>query len=100
MKYTNAAEILPSGLLREIQRYIEGELLYIPKSESKQEWGAVSGSKRFYSERNSRIRELFYGGISIRELAEKFGLSGSTIKKIIYQKGTPAKNDYSHFKDS
>lgn len=86
MKYTNAAEILPSGLLQEIQSYIEGELLYIPKSESKQEWGAVSGSKRFYSERNSRIRELFYGGMSVEELAEKFGLSGSTIKKIIYQK--------------
>lgn len=86
MKYMNAAEILPSGLLQEIQYYIEGELLYIPKSESKQEWGAVSGSKRFYSERNSRIRELFYGGMPVEELAEKFGLSDSTIKKIIYQK--------------
>ena len=86
MKYTNAAEILPSRLLQEIQCYIEGELLYIPKSESKQEWGAVSGSKRFYSERNSRIRELFYGGMSVEKLAEKFGLSDGTIKKIIYQK--------------
>lgn len=86
MKYTNAAEVLPSGLLREVQCYIEGELLYIPKSESKQQWGAVSGSKRFYSERNSRIRELFDGGVSVKELTEKFGLSDSTIKKIIYQK--------------
>ena len=86
MKYKNAAEVLPSGLLREIQCYIEGELLYIPKSESKQEWGAVSGSKRFYSERNSRIRGLFYDGVPIEELAKNFGLSGSTIKKIIYQK--------------
>lgn len=86
MKYKNAAEILPSGLLREIQGYIEGELLYIPRTESKQEWGAISGSKKFYSERNSRIRELFDGGMSFDELAEKFGLSGSTIKKIVYQK--------------
>lgn len=86
MKYTNAAEILPSALLREVQRYIEGELLYVPKSESKQEWGAVSGSKRFYSDRNSRIRELFYGGTPVEQLAETFGLAGSTIKKIIYQK--------------
>lgn len=86
MKYTNAAEILPSGLLQEIQRYIEGELLYIPKSESKQEWGAVSGSKQFYSERNSRIRELFHGGTPVGELAEIFGLSCNTIKKIIYTK--------------
>lgn len=86
MKYKNAAEILPPGLLREIQYYIEGELLYIPKSESKQKWGAVSGSKKFYSERNSRIKELFYSGMAVEELAKDFGLSASTIKKIIYQK--------------
>ena len=86
MKYKNAAEILPPGLLRDVQRYIEGELLYIPRSDTKQEWGAVSGSKKFYLERNSQIRELFRGGRSVEELARKFGLSGSTIKKIIYQK--------------
>ena len=86
MKYKNAAEILPPVLLREVQYYIEGELLYIPKSESKLEWGTVSGSKKFYSERNSRIKGLFYEGMPIEELAKKFGLSGSTIKKIIYQK--------------
>lgn len=86
MKYKNAAEILPPVLLREVQYYIEGELLYIPKSESKLEWGTVSGSKKFYLERNSRIKGLFYEGMPIEELAKKFGLSGSTIKKIIYQK--------------
>lgn len=85
MRYKNAAEILPPGLLREIQYYIEGELLYIPKSDAKQEWGAVSGSKKFYSERNSQIRELFRGGRSVEELSKKFGLSSSAIKKIIYQ---------------
>ena len=86
MKYKNAAEILPPGLLREVQYHIEGELLYIPRSDSKQEWGAVSGSKKFYSERNSQIRELFRGGKTVEELAKKFGLSSSTIKKILYQK--------------
>ena len=86
MKYKNAAEILPPGLLQEVQFYIEGELLYIPRSDTKQEWGALSGSKKFYSERNNQIRELFHGGGSVEELAKKFGLFGSTIKKIIYQK--------------
>lgn len=86
MRYKNAAEVLPPVLLREIQYYIEGELLYIPKSETKKEWGAVSGSKKFYSERNSRIRELFHDGMPIQDLAKQFGLSGSTVKKIIYQK--------------
>lgn len=86
MKYKNAAEILPLGLLREVQYYIEGELLYIPRSDTKQEWGAVSGSKKFYSERNNQIRELFRSGMSVEELAKKFGLSNSTIKKIVYPK--------------
>ena len=86
MRYKNAAEILPPELVREIQGYIEGDILYIPRIDSKQKWGAVSGSKRFYSERNNQIRELFYGGMAYEELAVKFGLSSSTIKKIIYQK--------------
>ncbi len=86
MIYIIAAEVLPPVSLLEIQYDIEGDLLYIPKSETKKEWGAVSGSKKFYSERNSRIRELFHGGMPIQDLAKQFGLSGSTIKKIIYQK--------------
>ncbi len=86
MKYKNAAEILPPELLQEVQCYIEGELLYIPRSNSKQEWGAVSGSKKFYLERNYQIKELFHNGKSVEELAVKFGVSSSTIKKIIYQK--------------
>ena len=69
-----------------MQCYIEGELLYIPRSDSKQEWGAVSGSKQFYLERNSQIRALFQEGKSIQELAVNFGLSHSTVRKIIYQK--------------
>ncbi|MDE6816350.1 MAG: hypothetical protein K2P71_10030, partial [Lachnospiraceae bacterium] len=84
MKYKNAAEILPPELLQEVQCYIEGELLYIPRSNSKQEWGAVSGSKKFYLERNYQIKELFHNGKSVEELAVKFGVSSSTIKKIIY----------------
>lgn len=86
MKYKNAAEILPPELVKEIQHYIAGELLYIPKNESKQEWGALSGSKKFFAERNQKIKEQFYSGMTCEELALEFGLSGSTIKKIIYQK--------------
>ena len=86
MKYKNAADILPPGLLQEVQCYIEGEILYIPRSDSKQEWGAVSGSKKFYLERNYQIRELFQNGKSVEELAEKFGISNSAIKKIVYPK--------------
>ena len=30
MKYRNASEVLPDSLLRELQKYAPGELLYIP----------------------------------------------------------------------
>lgn len=84
MNYKNAAEILPEKLLKELQSYIEGDILYIPKSKPKKEWGMESGSRAYYLERNKRIREQFHEGIGIEQLAIEYGLSGSTIKKVIY----------------
>lgn len=85
MKYVNAAEILPERLLREIQTYIDGDVLYIPRSSSKKEWGTVSGSRIFYGERNREIRRLYREGHSMEELERKYGLAHSTIRKIIYE---------------
>ncbi len=34
MKYAKAKEILPQALIQEIQKYIQGQYLYIPKDES------------------------------------------------------------------
>ena len=31
MKYINVAEILPKQLLKELQTYIDGSVLYVPK---------------------------------------------------------------------
>lgn len=42
MKYINAAEILPEKLLKELQTYIEGEVLYIPKTSTKKQWDSVT----------------------------------------------------------
>lgn len=85
MKYVNAAEILPDNLLKEIQAYIEGDILYIPKASAKRKWGSASGSRIFYQERNREIRELFkQESYSVEMLSEQYGLAYSTIKKIIY----------------
>lgn len=84
MKYINAAEILPEKLLKELQTYIDGEVVYIPKSSIKKEWGAVNGSRTFYQERNKEIRKLYREGSSIDMLMKRYGLAYSTIKKIIY----------------
>ena len=84
MKYINAAEILPEKLLKEIQTYIDGDVLYIPKTSAKKEWGSVSGSREFYQKRNKEIQLLFKNGYSIDTLSKQYGLAHSTLKKIIY----------------
>ena len=84
MKYINAAEILPEQLLRELQTYADGDVLYIPKASTKKEWGTSSGSRTFYEERNKEIQRLFKEGHSVDALAKQYGLAYSTIKKIIY----------------
>lgn len=84
MKYQNAAEILPEQLLKELQQYVDGETLYVPKTSSKRQWGAVNGSRAFYQERNREIQRLFHLGSSIDALAKQYGLAYSTVKKIVY----------------
>lgn len=84
MKYINAAEILPEHLLKELQTYIDGSVLYVPKISAKKEWGAASGARTFYQERNREIQKRFQEGYSIDALSGQYGLAYSTIKKIIY----------------
>lgn len=84
MKYRNAADILPEELLRELQAYTEGEILYVPRATPKTEWGSKTGSRMYYTERNKEIRDRFFAGESKEELAERYGLAQNTIHKIIY----------------
>ena len=39
MAYRNAQEIFPEGLLRQTQRYVSGETIYVPAREEKKAWG-------------------------------------------------------------
>jgi len=87
VKYKNAKEILPKDLMDEVQKYIEGEYLYIPKAEgSRKKWGDNSGYRRNLSMRNDSIRKEYINGATISELANKYYLSENTIKKIVYVK--------------
>lgn len=72
MKYKNASEILPDELLREIQKYSSGEILYIPASEGRKEWGNGSGARVFYKQRNEEIRNKFFHKMSMESLAEEY----------------------------
>lgn len=53
MKYINAEEVLPRELVHQIQQYIQGNLIYKPKSDNRAKWGEKSGAKRIIFERNN-----------------------------------------------
>ncbi len=85
MKYVNGGDILPPDLLRQLQSYASGMLVYIPAAE-KRGWGETTGYRRCLAERNRDIRQLFARGASIGELADRFCLSVESIRRIVYTK--------------
>ncbi|MTH55023.1 hypothetical protein GKZ89_16590 [Bacillus mangrovi] len=87
MKRVKAADVLPENLLQEIQKYVQGETLYIPKQrEAYAKWGTRSGGRKAVDQRNAAIRLEFKQGISISTIAETRHLSEDTVKKIVYSR--------------
>ncbi|PLR66318.1 MULTISPECIES: CD3324 family protein [Bacillaceae] len=87
MKSVKASMILPEKLIAEIQKYVQGETIYIPKPEaSYQKWGTRSGGRKAIDKRNATIKYAFKHGTTIDQLAEEHFLSMETIKKIVYTK--------------
>ncbi|KRG12765.1 CD3324 family protein [Lederbergia galactosidilytica] len=87
MKYIKAYSIFPKDLLEEIQKYVQGELVYIPRQEGvRKGWGEESGYKEILKLRNEEIRQKFCNGVTIHELMEQYFLSYDSIKKIVYSK--------------
>lgn len=87
MKYINAKVLLPNGLVKELQEYIQGGYIYVPAIQEQQKhWGELSGYRAELQERNKLIVAEYRNGISIEELADKYFLSIYAIRKIIYQK--------------
>ena len=87
MAYIKATAVLPEKLLLEIQKYVQGETLYIPKSEKiHKKWGSRSGTRKLIDNRNKAIKDAFKNGQSIEQLAKEYFLSIETIKKIVYTK--------------
>ena len=85
MKYQNAKFLLPPGLLRQLQGYIQGGYLYVPIAEKeRRRWGELSGYREELARRNSRIASEARAGASLDALAEKYFLSVSAIRKIVY----------------
>lgn len=86
MSYKNAQELLPPDLLKDLQEYFSGGIIYVPKTSKKAAWGELSGTRRDIDKRNQNIRRMFKTGIKVPELADTFYLSEETIKKIVYSR--------------
>ena len=87
MEYLKASEILPAGLLNEIQKFVEGRMIYIPnKTGLRRPWGETTDTKVVVKTRNSHIMVDRLSGMSVQEIAIKYHLSESTVQKIVYKK--------------
>ena len=86
MNHPNGRDIFPPALLKQIQKYVSGQSVYIPAASVRKAWGETSGYKRYIFERNQKIRQRFRNGESAGELAEAFSLSVDSIRRIIYSK--------------
>ncbi|MBR5111027.1 MAG: ParB-like nuclease domain-containing protein [Clostridia bacterium] len=86
MKYRNAQDIFPEGLLRQIQKYVSGETIYIPAGNAKKAWGESSGYQQYIRERNLEIKAAFSRGETMDALMEKYALSYDSIKRIVYNR--------------
>lgn len=82
MKYRNAVQVLPEDLIREIQKYAQGEYLYIPVKEKPSRRSPTDYSTEL-GKRDGRIYRMHLEGMDNRSLAENFHLSGSSIRRIL-----------------
>lgn len=84
MSYQKADNILPLELVELIQRYVDGEYIYIPrKAENKKCWGMNTSTKKELIIRNSNIYNDYILGMTVSSLAEKYYLSLKSIQRII-----------------
>lgn len=84
MSYVKAEDVLPKQLVEEIQRYVDGKLLYVPrKDENSLSWGEKSGTRERMAKRNQTIVDRYYSGETMEELSRVYFLSEKRIRGIL-----------------
>lgn len=84
MAYRNAFELLPEEIVKDIQKYVHGTILYIPKrSKERLPWGSKTASKEMLRRRNQQIYQDYQMGKSTRELAGSYYLDIKSVQRII-----------------
>jgi Mor family transcriptional regulator len=86
MNYINGENILPRSVLEELQKYVQGELIYVPvKQVNRADWGEKSGARAYMKQRNQEIHEKYKKGVLLQQLAQEYFISEDCIRKIIYK---------------
>lgn len=84
MSYLKAFDILPTEVVAQIQKYIDGELIYIPrKEENKKSWGENTNTKEFITSRNRTIYLDYNKGMCTAQLSQKYFLTQKSIQRIL-----------------
>ncbi|QFF99263.1 hypothetical protein PB01_10715 [Psychrobacillus glaciei] len=84
MSYIKAKNLLPSELIELIQKYVDGEYIYIPRKEdNKKSWGSSTAIRREIDLRNSDIYNDYQSGMDMDNLAGKYYLSLKSIQRIV-----------------
>lgn len=100
MSYVNADDVLPKRLVEEVQKYVDGQMVYFPrKNENSFSWGEKSGTREKLAKRNQRIVSHYYSGRTVEELSEMYYLSGKRIQAIIHEYESSKKEYNGGFKD-
>lgn len=82
MNYRNANSVLPKELVEMIQKYVQGECIYIPVKD-KYATEFVTDYKTELEKRDALIYKNYLEGISNKRLAEIYNLSDSSIRRVI-----------------
>ncbi|MDE7352054.1 MAG: hypothetical protein K2O06_03275 [Acetatifactor sp.] len=84
MGYIRAEDVLPSEVLALVQKYVDGQMLYVPKKDyHRNRWGSLSGARSSLKCRNDKIYDEYKAGRDVKDLAGKYFLSVKSIQKII-----------------
>ena len=84
MSYIKAEEILPEELIRQIQEFVDGAYIYIPrKPGTRRKWGQNTDYKAELKIRNDHIRSDHATGVSTALLSRKYHLSEKSIRRIL-----------------
>lgn len=84
MGYKRAVDMLPLELMLQIQEYVDGESIYIPRAAGKErKWGESTGTRSALVSRNKEIYNKYINGVRVQQLAEEYHISTQGIYKIL-----------------